>query len=226
MSMPATSWSPVLALVDTRHQYYRLFDIYVPIAIGVFALIFFTALFAVLRFRKRPVERAAVWDKHEPLEGAYALLLTLTVAFLLYLTFSAEHQVDTVANQERPAVTIDVTGAKWEWTFFYPAYGITIRSGTSGVTPFLVPTGQPVRFKLRSVDVIHALWIPYTRYKHDAIPGSTQVFTLAFPRAGLFDGQCAEFCGLRHADMLLAAKAVDPASFKAWARRQAGRSSG
>ncbi|HLY51208.1 MAG TPA: cytochrome c oxidase subunit II [Solirubrobacteraceae bacterium] len=224
--MPAASWFSALALVDTRQQYYRLFDIYVPIAIGVFALIVVLALFAVLRFRRRPVEKAAVWHKNDRLEGAYALLLTLTVAFLLYLTFSAEHQVDTVANRQRAAVTIDVTAAKWEWTFFYPAYGITIRSGTSGVTPFVVPTGEPVRFNLRSVDVIHALWIYYTRYKHDAIPGSTQVFTLAFPHAGLFDGQCAEFCGLRHPDMLLAAKAVSPSAFAAWAHSHTGRSSG
>jgi cytochrome c oxidase subunit II len=224
--MPAASWLPALGLVDTRHQYYRVYDVYVPIAIGVFALIFVAVVFAVLRFRARPPERAAVWDKHEPLEGAYALLLTLTVAFLLYLTFSAEHKVDTVANRQRPAVTINVTGAKWEWTFSYPAYGITIRSGTTGVTPFEVPTGEPVRFNLRSVDVIHALWIPFVRYKHDAIPGSTQVFTLEFPRPGRFDGQCAEFCGLRHADMLLAVKAVDPASFAAWARGHSGSSSG
>jgi cytochrome c oxidase subunit 2 len=208
------------ALVDTRHEYYRVFDVYVPIALGVFALVLAFTVFAVLRYRGRPRERAAVWHKHEPLEGAYALVLACTVAFLLYLTFSAEHRVDTVSARERPAVTIDVAAAKWEWSFSYPAYGITIRSGVTGVTPFVVPVGQAVKFNLTSTDVIHAFWIPEVRFKHDAIAGSTQVFTLEFPRAGVFDGQCAEFCGLRHADMLLAAQAVAPARFAAWARNR------
>jgi cytochrome c oxidase subunit 2 len=211
------------ALVSTRHEYYRVYDVYVPIAVGVFALILVLTVLAVLRYRARAPERAATWHKHEPLEAAYALLLVCTVAFLLYLTFSAEHQVDTVSARERPAVTIDVTAAKWEWSFHYPAYGITVRSGETGVAPFVVPVGEAVRFNLMSADVIHAFWIPALRYKHDAIAGSTQVFTLEFPHAGRFDGQCAEFCGLRHPDMLLTARAVSPARFAAWARSR-GRS--
>jgi cytochrome c oxidase subunit 2 len=70
---------------------------------------------------------------------------------------------------------------------------------------------------LRSTDVIHAFWIPELRFKHDLIPGSTQVATLVFTGAGLFDGQCAEFCGLRHPNMLLAARVVAPSRFAAWA---------
>lgn len=205
------------AVVDTRHEYDHLFSIYVPIAIGVFALIVLVALFALLWFRRRAPEEAARWHEHNPLEGAYALLLTLTAAFLLYLTFTAEHRVDTVANRQRPSLTINVTGAKWEWTFSYPRYGITQRSGTVGHQDLVVPAGEPVRFNLTSVDVIHAFWIPHLRYKHDLIPGSTQVVTLSFNRHGVFQGECAEFCGLRHADMLFTVHVVTPASFQAWA---------
>ena len=161
-------------LVNTRSEYDHLFSIYVPIAIGVFVLIVIAVLVAVLIYRRRPPERAARWHEHNPLEGAYAVLLACVAAFLLYLTFTAEHKVDTVANQERPAV-IDVTGSKWEWTFAYPAYGITVRSGTVGRQPLVVPAGEAIRFRLTSVDVIHSFWIPALRYKHDAIPGSVQV---------------------------------------------------
>jgi cytochrome c oxidase subunit 2 len=205
------------ALVDTRHEYQHLFAIYVPIAIGVFAVIVMIILFAVVRYRRRVPADAARWHEHNPLEGGYAALLSLTVAFLLYLTFSAEHRVDTIANRESPAVTVDVTGAKWEWTFSYPAYGISVRSGTVGHQDVVLPTGEPIRFNLRSLDVIHAFWIPHLRYKHDLIPGSTQVATLTFARAGVFPGECAEFCGLRHSDMLFTVHAVAPAAFDAWA---------
>ena len=80
-----------------------------------------------------------------------------------------------------------------------------------------MPAGEAVRFNLTSVDVIHSFWIPALRYKHDAIPGSTQVITLLFSR-GVFPGQCAEFCGLRHADMIFTAHAVSRAAFTAWAQ--------
>jgi cytochrome c oxidase subunit 2 len=206
------------ALVDTSHEYHHLFSIYVPIAIGVFALIVLAAMFAVLRYRGRAPERAARWHEHNRIEGGYALGLALVVGFLLYLTFTAEHRVDTVANHERSSFTVDVTAAKWEWSFSYPAYGITQRSGTVGRQPLVVPTGQAVRFNLRSLDVIHAFWIPAVDYKHDAIPGSTQAFTLTFAKAGLFQGECAEFCGLRHSDMVFNVRAVSPAQFGAWAR--------
>lgn len=206
------------ALVDTRHEYQHLFSIYVPIAIGVFALIVVIGLGAVLIYRRRPADKAARWHENNPVEGTYAVLLSLVVAFLLYLTFSAEHRVDTVANQQRPAVTVNVIGAKWEWTFVYPNYGITHHSGTVGRQPLVVPAGEPVRFNITSVDVIHAFWIPHIDYKHDAIPGSTQVTTLTFSRAGLFQGLCAEFCGLRHSDMLFNVRVVSAARFRAWAQ--------
>ncbi len=205
------------ALVDTRHEYNHLFSIYVPIAAGVFVLIVLAIAFAVLRYRRRPVERAARWHEHNALEGGYALLLACVVAFLLYLTFTAEHRVDTVSARERPALTVDVTGSKWEWTFHYPGYGITARSGTVGRQPLVVPVGVPIRFNLRTLDVIHAFWVPELEYKRDLVPGSVQSVTLVFDRAGVFPSQCAEFCGLRHADMVFDAQAVTPGQFARWA---------
>jgi cytochrome c oxidase subunit 2 len=205
------------ALVSTRSEYDHLFSIYVPIAVGVFALIVVVVLGAVVIFRRRPPERAARWHEHNPIEGTYAVLLACVAAFLLYLSFTAEHQVDTVANQERPAVVVDVTASKWEWTFTYPAYHFSVRSGTVGRQSLVVPAGQAVRFRLTSLDVIHSFWIPALRYKHDAIPGSVQIVTLTFS-PGVFPGQCAEFCGLRHADMLFTAHAVSLSAFAAWAR--------
>ena len=193
-----------------------------PIAIGVFVVILLVVLGAVLVYRRRPPERAARWHENDRVEGTYAVLLASTAAFLLYLTFTAEHRVDTLANREPPAVIIDVTGSKWEWTFTYPGYGFSVRSGTVGRQPLVVPAGEAVRFQVTSTDVIHSFWIPALRYKHDAIPGSVQITTLSFSR-GVFAGQCAEFCGLRHSDMVFTARAVSPAAFAAWAR---GRGSG
>jgi cytochrome c oxidase subunit 2 len=205
------------ALVSTRQQYDHLFDIYVPIGLGVFALVVVLTAFALLRYRRRPPEKAARWHEHHPLEGTYAIVLVAIVAFLLWETFTSEHKVDVAANQERGGVTIDVIASRWEWTFYYPAYHIRIRSGVTGDNAFVVPTNEPIHFWLSSVDVIHSFWIPALRYKHDNFPGATMEATLTFTQSGRFPGQCAEFCGLDHSEMVFDARAVSRARFAAWA---------
>jgi cytochrome c oxidase subunit 2 len=195
----------------------------VPIGLGVIAFFGLAILLAVLAYRRRAPERVPRWSSNDRLEAGYALLLVCTIAFLLYISFAAEHRVDTVAARERPALVLDVTAAKWEWHFHYPGYGIDRYSGTAGNEQLVLPAGEPIRFRLTAVDVIHAFWIPATRYKHDAIPGSVQTFTLSFARPGTYDGECAEFCGLRHSDMLFTARVLAPAAFLAWTRVQAAR---
>ena len=207
----------MIALVDTRHEYQHLFSIYVPIAIGVVAVVWLAAMFALFRYRRRSPGQAAQWQENNRLEGGYAVLLGLVVAFLLYLTFTAEHRVDTVSAHEQPALVINVIGAKWEWTFRYPRYGITQRSGTVGRQPLVVPTDEAVRFNLSSADVIHGFFIPEARFKRDLFPENTQTVTLTFPNAGTFQAACAEFCGLRHADMTFVVRAISPAAFTRWA---------
>lgn len=208
----------VAGLVYTSREFTHLFDIYVPIALGVFAAIVLIVGAAVVVYRRRPVERAGRWSEHNRIEGAYALLLACTVVFLLYLTFRTEHRVEVVANAEKPSLVIDVYGQKWEWHFDYPGYGINRYSGTVGHETLVVPTNEAIRFRLISLDVIHEFWIPALRYKHDLIPGSTQEITLSFEKPGVYPGQCAEFCGLYHSRMTFTAVAESPARFAAWAQ--------
>lgn len=184
----------------------------------MFAIITVLGAYAVLRGRRRPAEGAARWHEHHLVEGSYAVFLAGVVAFLLFETFTTEHRVDTVANREQPAVTIDVIASRWEWTFQYPRYGITLHSGTTGDSTFVVPAGVPVRLRLSTLDVIHAFWITALRYKHDNIPGSVQTITLDFDHPGSYSGQCAVYCGLDHSEMVFNARAVTPARFTAWAR--------
>lgn len=204
-------------LVVTRHEYEHVFGIYVPIAIGVFAAVIAITLVTVLVFRRRSPEHAARWHENNRLEGSYAVLLVCVIAFLLYVTFGAEHQVDTVSARERPQLVVNVYGAEWEWHFNYPGYGINRYSGTVGHQTLVLPTDEAIRLRLISQDVIHEFWVPELRYKHDLIPGSVQMVTVTFPTAGSFPGQCAEFCGLYHSKMTFTVQAMRPAEFERWA---------
>ncbi len=207
-------WGPWAGLISTRREYGWLFSIYVPIAAVVFGLVVGAILLAVVGNRGR--SHASRRSENDKLEGTYAVLLAGVVGFLLYLTYTAEHKVDTVAARERPSLTVDVIAARWEWEFRYPRYGIVARSGTVGDRPLVVPANRAIRFDLSSVDVIHSIWVPELRFKRDLIPGETERVTLTFTQLGMFAGQCAEFCGLRHAEMVFRVHVLTPAKFTRW----------
>ena len=204
------------ALVSTHSEYDHLFSIYVPIGLGILAVIALGMPLVALVYRRRPRDRAARWHEQHLVEGTYAVILAVVVGFLLWKTFTAEHRIDVAANQERGGVTIDVVASRWEWRFYYPKYHLTVYSGETGDNTFVVPSNQPIHFYLTSVDVIHAFWIPALDYKHDAFAGNRQEVTLTFTGSGTYPGQCAEFCGYGHSEMVFNARAVSPARFAAW----------
>jgi cytochrome c oxidase subunit 2 len=212
---------PQAELVSTRHIYDQLALVYLPIAIGVFAVFAAAILLVVVRYRART--SPSRWSENTLLEGSYAVLLACVAGFLIYLTLSAEHKVDTVANHERPSLRIDVIAAKWEWEFRYPGYGIAARSGVVGDQPLVVPENRAIRFNLTSQDVIHSIWIPQLEFKRDLIHGTVEHVTLTFTQPGWFGGQCAEFCGLHHPEMVFRVHVLSPTAFSTWAAAHRGK---
>jgi cytochrome c oxidase subunit II len=206
-------------VVETRHEYNHLFDLYVPIALGVFAIVSGLVVFALVRYRRRGDERPGGRSDAPVAELLYVLVLAGVVALLVTSTFRTEAKVDRVSS--RPALQVNVTASKWKWRFTYPSYGISVVSADTRPSTLVVPAGQTVRFRLTSIDVIHSFYVPALRFKRDAFPQSTTTFDLVFERPR-FMGECAEFCGLHHADMLFSVEALPPSKFKAWV---AGRSS-
>ena len=73
-----------------------------------------------------------------------------------------------------------------------------------------------MRVEVRTADVIHSFWVPELNRKIDMIPGRTNSILLRADRVGVYRGQCAEFCGLQHANMAFLVYADPPARFRAW----------
>lgn len=117
-----------------------------------------------------------------------------------------------------PALTIEITGHQWWWEVRYPHADPERLVETAN--EIHIPAGQPVRFRVRSADVIHSFWVPQLGRKIDLIPGRVNVIWLQADSAGTFHGQCAEFCGAQHARMRLRVVADPPARFAAWYERQ------
>src|SRR5438552_950394 len=79
-----------------------------------------------------------------------------------------------------------------------------------------VPIGRPVVLTLRAADVIHSFWVPSLHGKKDLIPGRESTLAFRADRAGVYRGQCAEFCGTSHAHMLLRLVAEPADAFERW----------
>jgi cytochrome c oxidase subunit 2 len=213
----------LLALVDTRKVFEDLASTYLPIAAAVFAIVVLACIFALVRYRAREDDTARSPPREEPpwLPFVYAGVLACIVAFLVALTFNAQDKIS--ARNVPPGLRVSVTAAKWNWRFDYPALGITQVAGATRPSTLVVPANTEIRFRMTSIDVIHSFWIPYLRFKRDAFPGRATEFDLSFERPGVHvDGVCAEFCGLKHDQMVFDIEVMTPADFQAWvARRRA-----
>jgi len=189
--------------------------VYGAIAIAVFALVLIAVVVIVLRYRARGEgpEPSRVTDAPR-LEAFYVLGLGAIAAFLVAFTFIHENKSDAALSAHRGLV-VRVTAAKWHWSFFYPAYGLS-ELGTDASPPTLyVPEHTNIDFRLISTDVIHSFWIPTADFKRAAYPDFTQYFTLSFGKPGFIRraGVCAEFCGLLHAEMRFNLDVMRPDQF-------------
>lgn len=198
---------------STRQEFDGLFSLYIWIGIGVAVLIFAVVAFTLVRYRAREGRTPSARSEANALEIGAAVVITAIVALLVFRTFSTEAKVDDTSPA---AVRIDVTAFQWGWRFSYPDEGVSVVGNSNSIPTFAVPANQPVSFALRSVDVIHAFWIPEERFKRDAIPDKVNHFDLVFEHPGREEGLCSEFCGLRHSDMRFQVLVVPDASYRRW----------
>jgi cytochrome c oxidase subunit II len=205
-------------VVSTREEYDHLASVYLPIAIAIAVLVFSIFLFALLRYRRRDEGIPEQETRLHWLEAVWGVLVAAIVAVLLAITFTTESDVDAIADD--PGLEVDVTGFQWGWRFTYPKAGVSVLGDNLDPPTLMVPTDTTVRFNVVARDVIHAFWVPELRFKKDLFPERVNEFDLVFDE-GAMTGRCAEFCGLRHSNMLFDVQAVPPDEFDAWLERAA-----
>ncbi len=66
---------------------------------------------------------------------------------------------------------------------------------------FRVPAGQPVTFRLTSIDVVHGFQIVGTNANTMVVPGYVSQFTTTFEEPGEYLIVCNEYCGAGHHGM-------------------------
>lgn len=113
---------------------------------------------------------------------------------------------------------IRVTGRQWWWQLDYLNGPVDQQFKTAN--EIHIPVGRPIDIELVSADVIHSFWIPKLHGKEDLIPGQPNLIRVQADQPGVYQGQCAEYCGEQHAHMMLVVVAQPEAEYQAWAMSQ------
>jgi cytochrome c oxidase subunit 2 len=188
---------------------------------AIFVLVQGALIWFIVRYRNRNrarTEEGAQVHGNTNLELAWTvapvLILVAIGSFVFYKLPGIEDVPSASAQGGR--VDVRVEGYRYYWNFTYP-------NGVIAVDNLRAPVGQTVKLNVSAPDfeVIHSWWIPALGGKFDAIPGTTNVTWFNANAPGIYRGQCAEFCGIQHANMRASVEAVPREEFDAWLEREA-----
>ncbi len=186
------------------------------IAMFVLVVVGGLIVYAALRFRRR--------DEQEPAQvhgnGRLEIVWTAApFAILLFLFILTAANMGYINRGPSPQMTIDVVGQQFAWTYTYP--DAKVRSDT-----LRIPTGEVIRLRVTSRDVLHAFWAPRLAGQIYAVPGHVNEGWLQADQPGTYLGQCNELCGIGHQLMSVKVIAMKPADFEKWYAEERAKAGG
>ncbi|MEQ1570583.1 MAG: cytochrome C oxidase subunit II [Myxococcota bacterium] len=193
--------------------------------VGVIVAFWFTltvmAFFWLLwRYRYREGVRALYVTGNEPelkrwINIPHYLIIACDVA-IIYAAVTVWYEVKQTLP-ENPMM-VEVVGQQWAWTFVHPGVDGKLGSDDDVKTAdeLHVVLDKPVQFTLESRDVLHSFSVPAFRLKQDVIPGRKITGWFQPTRAGVYDLQCAEMCGIGHGIMAARVFVETPEQHAAW----------
>jgi cytochrome c oxidase subunit II len=211
------------------HDTFKLWSGMMTTGIIIGGLVGLLILWTLVRYRRRSDEMPKQFHENIPVEILYTVLPIIIVGVLFLFTVLTENNVDatmpvnaTSTSNGKPVVDVTVTAFQWGWRFDYPGLNVGVAGETTNGPDnhgpqMVVPVGETVQITLVSDDVVHGFYLHDFNFSRYAQPGVVNTFDLNLLYKGTFDGQCTQFCGLYHSDMLFSVRVVSPADFEAWA---------
>jgi cytochrome c oxidase subunit 2 len=200
--------------------------------IAVIVLLWFFAaqglfFYFILKFRAKPGVRAVDMDGYNPehkkwVTWPHNLVLVCDVIILIFAVRVWNHvklDLPTNAQGETKAPTLRIIGQRWAWSFQYAGADGTLDTSDDLYTgeDLYVKQGEEIVFIGTSRDVLHSFSVPAFRLKQDVIPGRDGLGWFKAERAGTYDIQCTEICGIGHGVMFARIHVLEPAAYDAWA---------
>ncbi len=207
----------------------------------VFVAVNLFMAYCVMKFRYKKGARATYEPENQKLELWLTGLTSVGVAAMLAPGLLVWSQF---VNVPENAHVVEAVGQQWHWTFRYPGedgkFGEVDAHRISSENPFgidpedphgqddvivynpeaHVPVDRPVKFQLRSKDVLHNFTVAQFRVKMDLVPGMNTFMWLTPTKTGRFELLCEELCGVGHFAMRGAVVVDEPDDFDAWLAQQ------
>ncbi len=201
--------SPLIPASNIAAVQAQQFWITFIIGMVVFVLVEGLLIFTIIRYRRRGPN-----DMPKQVHGNAALEIGWTVVPAIITLGLFGVSLNGVRVEQRiptDATVIRAIGYRWYWEFEYVENEVNRLSLTDDL---YVPADEPVIIEIEGADVIHSFWVPELGGKHDAVPGKTNIFWFE-AEEGVYAGQCAEFCGAEHYNMLFDVQVVPRADYEA-----------
>lgn len=204
----------------------KIQDLYVLIfwlAVVVFVLVQGGLLWVLWRFRARPGH-----ELPEQVHGNTTLEIGWTIAPAVILVIMAVPTIRTIFELESPPtalanglppLVVEVVGKQWWWEFRYPEVTLPNGEPLTTANEMVIPTGRTVYLHISSDNVIHSFWVQQLMGKIDAMPNHDNRIWFTAEDPGQYFGQCAEYCGVQHAQMRMNVIAMTPSDYQAWVTR-------
>jgi len=161
------------------------------------SLFFFVGIVAAMvifgiKYRKAVHPKPKYIHGHVGIELAWTIIPTILVMWIFVWGWMVyKDMVDAPLD----SMEIHVIGKQWLWQFVY-------KNGVSTIGDVYVPVNKPVKFIMSSEDVLHAMFIPNFRVKHDVVPGMYTYLWFEAKVPGIHQIYCTEYCGTSHSGML------------------------
>ncbi len=225
-SLPGLTEHPIAnifrPLTTAAESEYKIAMFVFAITAAIFVVVAGLLTYTLVRFR-----RSAEDDAHaEPpqvygsnqIELAWTVIPVLIVFVLVGVTARVTAGVED-AREPASAVRATIVGHRWWWEIRYPDLGV-ITANELHVPVSGSADRRPTFLRLESRDVIHSFWVPQLGGKMDLIPNRVNSMWLDPREPGVYLGNCAEFCGVQHANMLLRVVVHPADEFDRWVEAQ------
>ena len=185
----------------------------------VFVVVNAFMAYCIIRFRYNKQKRAAYQPENKKLEIWLTAVTAIGVAAMLAPGLIVWADFVTVPED---AHEVEAVGQQWHWSYRLPGddgkFGNVEARFIADDNPFgmdpedphgqddrliesnkvHLPLDKPVKFNLRSKDVLHNFTVTQFRVKMDLVPGLVSYLWLTPTRTGEFEVLCEELCGIGH----------------------------
>lgn len=212
-----STWDPVGPVAEKQLQ---LFNVLLWVMVAVFVAVEGVLLYAIVRFRRQPGRVPSRTHGNLPLEITWTIIPSILVLGLGIWSVFTLFEIDDPPDSEQNVLQVNVTGHQWWFEFEYPDAGGGKRITTAN--ELRMPVDRAVKLNLLSDDVLHSFWVPKLAGKLDMIPTRTNKMWFKADSSKIdslpatFYGQCAELCGVSHAQMKFRVKVMSEDDYAAW----------